>query len=160
MKGRIFRYAKYKAWKQAIITSRVNPRNTSRECHRCHGPVIRYHAGQPAVGYTPGTSLVLCQACQMQGHADRNASLVIGQRLITRSQPPFKEKPPTAVRRASREEKSSGVALSQDAKRETRPSTDLARHGDGNGQGTAQEGMLWMDERPSDIPTQLRLFNE
>jgi hypothetical protein len=27
-------------------------------------------------------------------------------------------------------------------------------------QGTAQEGMLWMDEHPSAIPTLLRLFNE
>jgi IS605 OrfB family transposase len=161
MKGRIFTYAKYKAWNQAIITSRVNPRNTSRECHRCHGPVIRSNAGQPAVGYTNGASLVLCEACQMQGHADRNASLVIGQRLITRSQTPFKEKPHALAQRAKRESKDSGVALSQDAKRETRPSTDLGmRHGDDNGHGTAQEGTLRMDEHPSDIPTQLRLFNE
>jgi hypothetical protein len=61
------------------------------------------------------------------------------------------------LRRAGREEKSSGVALSQDAKRKSRPSTDLARHGVGNGHGTAQEGTLGMDERPSSILHPLRL---
>ena len=160
MKGRIFTAAKYKAWNEKIITSRVNPRNTSRECHRCHALVIRYTAGQPAVGYTPGASLVLCEACQMQDHADRNASLVIGQRLLTRSQTPFKEKPHALAQRAKGESEDSGVVLSQDAKHETRPSSELARHGDRNGHGTAQEGTLRMEEHPSDIPTQLRLFNE
>ncbi len=157
MKGRIFKYAKYKAWNQGIITSRVNPRNTSRECARCQRLVVRYAEGQPVAGYTPGAPLVLCEACAMRGNADRNASLVIGQRLIARSQAPLKEKPHAPVRRAGREEKSSGVALSQDAKRKSRPSTDLARHGDGNGHGTAQEGTLGMDERPSSILHPLRL---
>src|SRR5262249_31386582 len=32
LRGRIFRYAKYKAWGQGIITCQVNPRNTSRDC--------------------------------------------------------------------------------------------------------------------------------
>jgi transposase len=81
-KGRIFTYAKYKAWKEGIITSRINPRNASRECARCHGLVIRSAAGQPIDGYTTGAPLVLCPECGMAGHADRNASLVIGQRLI------------------------------------------------------------------------------
>jgi len=54
MKGRIFRYAKYKAWNQKIITSRANPRNTSRECHRCHSLVVRYNADQAIEGYTAG----------------------------------------------------------------------------------------------------------
>ena len=136
MKGRIFTYAKYKAWIEKIITSRVNPRNTSMECHRCHRLVMRYNAGQPMQGYTPGASLVFCVHCSMQGHADRNASLVIGQRLIARSQEPRKEKPLAPVRRAGRESKDSGVVLSQDATRERRPSTDDARHGESNGHGT------------------------
>jgi len=157
MKGRIFIYAKYKAWNEKIITSRVNPRNTSRECHRCHHLVIRYNAGQPMEGYTPGASLVLCEHCSMQGHADRNASLVIGQRLIARSQEPLKEKPPAPVRRAGRESKDSGVVLSQDAKRESRPSPDDARHGDGNGHGTAQGRRRRMGRPLSAIPHQLRL---
>ena len=61
------------------------------------------------------------------------------------------------VRRESRD---SGVGLSQDAKRKSRPSTAMQGMETANGHGTAQEGMLWMDERPSAIPTQLRLFNE
>ena len=157
MIGRIFNDVKYKAWNQGIITSRVNPRNTSRECARCQSLVVRYAQGQPVAGYAPGAPLVLCEACAMRGNADRNASLVIGQRLIARFQTPLKEKPHAPVRRAGREEKSSGVALSQDAKRKSRPSTDLARHGAGNGHGTAQEGTLGMDERPSSILHPLRL---
>ncbi len=157
MKGRIFKYAKYKAWHIGVITSRVNPANTSRECHRCHRLVIRYDAGERAEGYTPGASLVRCSHCWMEGHADRNASLVIGQRLIARYQTPLKEKPHAPVRRAGREEKSSGVALSQEAKSKSRPSTDLAGYGESNEHGTAQDGLLRMDERLSDIPCQLRL---
>jgi putative transposase len=161
MKGRIFKYAKYKAWNQKIITSRVNPRNTSRECHRCHTPVIRYAQGHPVEGYTPGAPLVLCPACSMRGHSDRNASLIIGQRLIARSQDPSKEKPHALAQRAKRESRDSGVGISQDAKRKSRPSTDVARRGElPIGHGTAQEGMLWMAEHPSAIPTLLRLFNE
>src|ERR1700730_2951667 len=93
MKGRIFNYAKYKAWNLGMITSRVNPRNTSRECARCHSLIVRYAQGQPVEGYTPGTPLCLCQQCRMRGNADRNASLIIGQRLIARGLEPFKEKP-------------------------------------------------------------------
>jgi len=157
MKGRIFNFAKYKAWNLGILTSRVNPRHTSRECARCHSLIVRYAQGQPIEGYTPGTPLCLCQQCQMRGNADRNASLIIGQRLIARSQNPFKEKPPAPVRRAGRVEKSTGVVLSQDAKGKKGPSLSDAWHGDDNAHGTAQEGTLWMDERPSAIPTQLHL---
>ncbi len=159
MKGRIFKYAKYKAWGERIITSRVNPRNTSRECARCHSLIVRYHAGQPATGYTPGASLVLCPDCQMQGHADRNASLVIGQRLIARYQRPLQEKPQAPLR-AERVVKATGVSRSQVAKRKEKPSIAQARHGEGNEHGTAQDGLLWMEERPSSIPHPLRLFNE
>jgi putative transposase len=157
MKGRIFKYAKYKAWQHQIITSRVNPANTSRACHRCHSLVVRYNAGQPVEGYTPGASLVLCETCQMRDHADRNASLVIGQRLLERYAEPLKEKPHTAVRRGGRVSKETGVARSQDAKRKKGPSIPDARQGDGNAPGTAQEGTLWMEERPSATPRQLRV---
>ncbi len=127
MKGRILNYAKYKAWNQGIITSRVNPRNTSRECHRCHNLVIRYDARQPAEDYTPGASLVLCEQCHMRGHADRNASLVIGQRLLARYQQPFQEKPHAPLR-AERVSKDTGVAICQDATREEGPSIPQVRH--------------------------------
>src|SRR5260370_140337 len=139
MKGRIFHFAKYKAWNLGMITSRVNPRNTSRECARCHSLIVRYAQGQPVEGYSPVTPLCLCQQCQMRGNADRNASLIIGQRLIARSQKPFKEKPRAPVRRAGRVEKSTGVARSQDAKRKKGPSLSDAWHGDDNAHGTAQE---------------------
>src|SRR5262249_53022094 len=131
MKGRIFRYSNYKAWNAGgIITCRVNPANTSRECYRCHAHVIRYKAGQPVEGYTPCAALVYCQQWQMRGHADRNASLRIGQRLLARSQDPQKEKPHALARRAQRESKDSGVGVSQDAKRQRGPSTHQARRGD------------------------------
>jgi putative transposase len=178
MKGRIFTYAKYKAWNLGIITSRVNPRNTSRECARCHSLIIRYAQGQPiegnvspasattpsrlrfasaeSRGYTPGTPLCFCPQCGGSGNAYRNASLVIGRRLVQRYAEPSKEKPHTADRRGGRVSKETGVALSQDAKREHRPSPDLARPGERNAHGTAHKGTLPMEERPFDIPCQLR----
>jgi putative transposase len=162
MKGRIFRYSKYKAWNAGgIITCRVNPRNTSRECHRCHAPVIRYNQGQPQEGYTPGASLAYCPQCQMRDHADRNASIRVGQRLIERTQEPLKEKPHTALRRAGRVSKGTGVGISQDAKRQRGPSIPAARHGDQtNGPGTAQERVRRMGAPLSDIAHQLRLHFE
>ena len=157
MKGRIFKYAKYKAYNAGIITSRVSPRNTSRECARCQSLIVRYAQGQPMEGYTPGTPLCFCPQCALRDNADRNASLVIGQRLVARALKPLKEKPHTLARRAKGESKDSGVVLSQDAKRDEEPSFSLARQGDGNGHGTAQEGTLRMDERLSAISRQLRL---
>ena len=156
MKGRIFKYAKYKAYHEGILTGRVNPRNTSRDCARCHSAVARYARCQPAEGYTPGAPLVLCRECGMAGNADRNASLVIGQRLITRAQQSSQEKPPTPLL-AERVEKSTGVAVCQDAKGEEEPSILLARHADGNEHGTAQDVWLGMAKRTSDIPHPLRL---
>jgi hypothetical protein len=160
MKGRIFKYAKYKAWAERILTSRVSPRNTSRECARCHSPVVRYREGQPQEGYTNGAPLVLCPDCQMRGNADRNASLIIGQRLIMRYQKPLQEKPPARLLHAGRVVKATGVVICQDAKREEGPSILPARHADRQEQGTAQGGTLWMDERPPSMPTQLRSFTE
>jgi putative transposase len=157
MKGRIFRSSRYKAWQQKIITSRVNPRNTRRECHRCHGLVVRYHAGQTQEGYTRGASLVLCPQCQMRDHADRNASLRIGQRLLERYQEPFKEKPHTAGRRGGRVSKETGVTPSQDAKRQRGPALSQARQGDGNAHGTAQEKRHRMGSPFSATPHPRRL---
>jgi putative transposase len=158
MKSRIFRSSQYKAWQQKIITSRVNPRNTSRECHRCQSLVVRYNAGQPAEGYTPGASLVLCETCQMRDHADRNASLRIGNRLLERyERSPLKEKPHTALRRGDRASKEAGVTRSQDAKRKKGPSIPDARHGDGKAHGTAQEHRHRMGSPYSATPHQLRL---
>jgi len=162
MKGRIFHYSKYKAWNVAgIITCRVNPRNTSRQCHRCHAPIIRYNQGEPEEGYTPGASLCLCPQCQMRDHADRNASLRIGQRLLERYQEPLKEKPHAQTPRANREPEGSGVGISQDAERTQGPSIPGARRGDhANGSGTTQRGVRRMGARPSDIASTLRLHFE
>jgi putative transposase len=159
MKGRIFKYATYKAWHEGIVISRVNPRNTSRECARCQSLVARYDAGQPAEGYTPGAPLVLCPKCGMKGNADRNASLVVGQRLIARYQKSVQEKPPTPLA-TERVAKATGGVVSQDAKSKAGPSIRSAWHGDDNEHGTAQGVWLGMAERTSDIPRQLRLFNE
>jgi putative transposase len=159
MKGRIFTYAKYKAYHEGILTSRVNPHNTSRQCARCHSLVARYEAGQPAEGYTSGAPLVLCQECGRQDNADRNASLVIGQRLIARYQKSAQEKPPTPLA-TERRTKVPGVVVSQDAKSKEGPSIRSAWHGDDNEHGTAQGVWLGMAEHTSDIPRQLRLFNE
>jgi IS605 OrfB family transposase len=69
MKGRIFKYSKYKAYNAGILTSRVSPRNTSRECACCGGMVARYREGQPAEGYTYGAPLVSCEKCGMKGNS-------------------------------------------------------------------------------------------
>jgi len=156
MKGRIFKYAKYKAYSEGLVTSRVNPRNTSRECARCHSLVARYQEGQPTEGYTSGAPLVLCHQCGMRGNADRNASLVIGQRLVKRYQHPLQGKPPTPLL-VEGAEKSAGVVVCQDTKCEEEPSLPPARHADRNEHGTAQDVLFKMDEHISDIPHQLRL---
>lgn len=174
MKGRIFTYAKYKAWSHGIITSRVSPRNTSRECAWCHAiPIIRYRPGDPESGYTAGAPLMRCPACGRREHADRNASIVIGQRLIMRHQPdpgapqdrqiqqnPAQEKPHTPLARSERGSKDSGVACSQAAEGEEAPSVLPPGHGARHGHGTAHEGEVWMEIARSAIPHQLRLFTE
>ena len=110
-------------------------------------------------GYTSGAPLVLCPACSMRGHADHNASLMIGQRLIARYGTASQEKPHTPLH-AERGEKSPGVAVCQEATRNRRPSTNSARHADHNEQGTAHETDVGMAGSVSSIPHSLRLFYE
>jgi IS605 OrfB family transposase len=159
LRGKIFRYAKYKAWNEGLVTCRVSPRNTSREHVTCGELIARYDAGQPPEGYTPGAPLMYCARCNARDNADRNASLVIGQRLIARYQQSSQEKPPTPLL-AERGVKAPGVEVCQDAKSEEGPSLLQARHADSNEQGTAQDVFPGMAEHTSDIPRQLRLFNE
>jgi putative transposase len=85
LRGRIFRYAKYKAWACGIITCRVNPCDTSRLCAGCGQPVVRYSAGEAPIDYRPGAPLFLCANCGLRGNADRNASINIGHKLIHRT---------------------------------------------------------------------------
>ncbi len=123
---------------------------------RCHALVIRYAQGQPVEGYTPGAPLVLCPDCAMRSHADRNASLVIGQRLVARYQHSNQEKPRTPLQ-AERASKDAGVDLSQDAiNGSCGPSILCEGHGEHNALGTAQERPD-VDGRPlSDMPPTLR----
>ena len=86
LRGKIYNYSKYKGWNEQIVTCRVNPRNTSRECARCGSLVARYDAGSAPEGYTPSAPLVFCAHCSRRDNADRNASIVIGQRLLARHQ--------------------------------------------------------------------------
>ncbi|HZR42167.1 MAG TPA: transposase [Ktedonobacteraceae bacterium] len=165
LRGKIFKYTKYKAYNEGgLITCRVSPRNTSRECARCGSLVARYDAAKLAEGYTPGAPLVFCAHCNMRGNADRNASIVIGKRLLARYQTPSsqttsKEKP-QAVLATDRPVKTGGDLCSQDAESRGRLSTDPVRHGTGVEQGTAHVSVQRMVRAETGIPQQLRLFNE
>jgi len=160
LRGKIFNYSKYKAWNSGILTCRVSPRNTSRDCARCGVLVARYDAASLAEGYTPGAPLVFCPQCQMRGNSDRNAAIVIGKRLFARYQQTHsKEKPPTPLR-VERPVKTGGVRRSQDAKRKGRPSANPARHGTASAQGTAQDISARMVADGSGIAHQLRVFTE
>ncbi len=156
MKGRIFNDAKYKAYHAGILTSRVSPRNTSRECACCGAMVARYAEGQEAKGYTYGAPLVYCEKCGMKGNADRNASLMIGNRLFARFGIFFQEKPQT-LPATEREERSSGGAALQEPKAETVGHPSLsAGHESSNGHGTAQNGHPRMVGPVRDITNPLR----
>jgi IS605 OrfB family transposase len=86
LKGKIVTYARYKAWELGILTSRVSPRNTSRDCSGCgYSPVARYAAGESPLDYQPGAPLYLCPACLKRGHADHNATHNIGFRFFERA---------------------------------------------------------------------------
>ena len=113
MKGRIFRYAKYKAWKERIITSRVNPRNTSKECSSLlsHCALCQ---GRPMQGYIPvhPSCSVPSAPCKATPIAMPVSSLDSGSLPVLKN---HAGKPLAPVRRAGRESKDSGVVLSQDA---------------------------------------------
>jgi IS605 OrfB family transposase len=162
LRGKIFKYTKYKAWNEGgIITCRVSPRNTSRDCARCGSLVARYDAKQPAEGYTPGAPLVFCAHCTMRGNSDRNAAIVIGKRLLARyQQTSLKEKPHAPLQRAERTTKVEGVRRSQVAEDSGRPSANLVRHGTAHAQGNAQDISAGMVADISGMVRQLRLFNE
>jgi putative transposase len=160
LRGKTFAYTKYKAWNEGLLTCRVSPRNTNRDCARCGAPVARYEAGKPAEGYTPGAPLVFCSACRMRGNADRNASMVIGKRLLARYQQTFTQEKPQAPLATERPVKTGGVRRSQEAKGNGRPFTNLARHGTANAQGTAQDASVRMGTAAPGIAHQLRVFSE
>jgi transposase len=111
LRGMIFRFSRYKAWNVGIVTCRVNPKKTSRQCARCGAAVVRYGPGEPHEGYRPGAPLVWCPKCRKQVNADHNASRNIGQRLVARCQKTHEEKPPTVLARGQAP-KEAGVVCS------------------------------------------------
>jgi putative transposase len=153
LRGKIFKYSRYKAWNEGIVTCRVSPRNTSRDCARCGAPVARYRAGEPAEGYMPGAPLVSCAQCNMKGNADRNATIVIGRRLLARYHLlPQQEKPRTRSLHKSRSSKEEGGVSSQEARRTDQPSTGRARHGRSVEHGTAHAKAGRMGSAEHGIP--------
>lgn len=83
LRGRIFKYAKYKTWHYGIITSRVNPRDTSRKCAACNLELARYGEKDNPEGYRPGAPLIACK-CGKKGNADLNASRNIAKKFFLR----------------------------------------------------------------------------
>jgi IS605 OrfB family transposase len=83
LKGRIFNFTKYKAWEHGIITSRVNPRNTSKLCSACGSEVFRHEERELPTEYRRGTPLFACPNGH-RGNADLNAARNIGQKFFAR----------------------------------------------------------------------------
>jgi len=65
LKGRIYSYVQYKAYEYGIVTTRVNPKNTSRLCCYCSAQVFRHSereasrfaANETSPAYTTGAPL-------------------------------------------------------------------------------------------------------
>ena len=83
LRGKIFHYTKYKAWEHGIITSRVNPRDTSRKCSVCGSDVARHGDKERPEGYRPGAPLFTCK-CGKRGNADLNAVRNIVKKFFLR----------------------------------------------------------------------------
>ena len=83
LKGKIVKYARYKARELGILTCRVSPAFTSQDCSECgHRPVARYAAGETSTTYRPGAPLFFCPNCGKRGNADKNATVSIGLRFF------------------------------------------------------------------------------
>jgi len=107
LRGKIFQYSKYKAWEQGIVTSRVNPANTSRLCCKCGFEVYRYQYHPDLEHpYQAGAPNFLCQDpwCGAKGNADRGAAVNVGKKLFLR----YEQKPTS---------KDLGVSRSQEAEK-------------------------------------------
>jgi putative transposase len=156
MKGRIFKYAKYKAYNIGILTSRVNPRVTSRTCYKCGSPVARYNEGEKPEGYQMGAPLCKCTVCDRRDNADRNASLQIGNKFFARHGLIFQEKPQT-LPATEREEQSSGVVTLQEPESQVMGQLSLwDGHESNNGHGTAQNSHSRLVEPVHDFTNPLR----
>jgi putative transposase len=161
LRGRIFEYTRYKAWEEGLVTCRVNPRNTSRECADCGSLVARYSEGEPPTAYQPGAPLVMClnPECRKRDNADRNASRNIGHRLLARHLEfvyPFYQEKPHARPLAGRASKEAGVSFSQDAESGGGLHTPTERLGERNGHGTARSDLSSAVFVQHGIPRSLR----
>ena len=139
LKGRIFNYSKYKAYNAGILTSRVNPKDTSHTCAKCGSPVARYNEGEKPEVYQMGAPLSKCTVCDRLDHADRNASLQIGNKFFARYGIIRRQKPPT-LPATERTEQSVGEARLQEPKDEAVGHSSLSSgHETSLEHGTAQD---------------------
>jgi IS605 OrfB family transposase len=83
LRGKIYHFTHYKAYELGILTSRVNPRNTSRHCAYCGKEVARHNYNEEPKEYKAGAPLFTCPSGH-RGNADLNASNNIGLRLFAR----------------------------------------------------------------------------
>ena len=85
LRGKIFKYTKYKAFELQLLTSRVSPAHTSRRCSNCHEDVFRFgkelDCNNP---YRPGAPNFLCPYCQNRGNANRMAAINVGRKFFAR----------------------------------------------------------------------------
>jgi len=84
LRGKIYNFTKYKGWAEGLITCRVNPRNTSRDCACCGKKVARHGEHEQPTEYRPGAPLFTCSQCGSKGNADLNAAKNIGLRFLKR----------------------------------------------------------------------------
>ncbi|MCL6576085.1 zinc ribbon domain-containing protein [Kyrpidia sp.] len=84
LRGKIFHNTKYKAWEYGMITSRVNPKDTSRKCAGCNSWVARYGENDPPEGYRPGAPLFARPVCGSKGNADLNGVRNIAKKFLAR----------------------------------------------------------------------------
>ena len=156
MKGRIFKYTKYKAYNAGILTSRVNPRDTSRTCAKCGAPVTRYNEGEKPEGYQMGAKLSKCTVCARNNHADRNASLRIGNKFFARYGIIFQEKPQT-LPATERAEQSAGVVAPQEPNVQAVGQSSLwSGHESNSRHGTAQNSIPGLAGAVRDFTNPLR----
>lgn len=79
VKGRIFRYTRYKALHEGIVTCRVSPKNTSARCPYCGFlTIVRYNKGRDG-REVKGVDLAKCTNCKVRDlNSDYVGSLGIG----------------------------------------------------------------------------------
>jgi len=101
LKSRIYKYAQYKAYEYGIITTRVNPKNTSRLCCYCSEEVYRHSENEVPVNYTCGAPLYTCP-CGHRGNSDLSACRNVVKKLFIRYDKVIELKPKKACEETHR----------------------------------------------------------